>query len=267
VARIERGVVDRQISALFQTGTAAGLTDGPLPERFVQGRAGDDDGAAELAFTVLVERHGPTVIQVCRRLLGDPHDANDAFQATFLGIRPPQIADGATVRERQLIFKVYDLKVPLRVAAKVPEPIMHRVRQGAPARVRVEALGRTILNGRVERVNPLPDVRWYTDADIAEQARLYTALVPLEKVGQRLRLGMSARVELLLKELANVLTVPIEATLRFDGKDHVAVPRSGGGIDWREVTLGERNNERGEVTEGLESGESVVLSAGKLRHK
>src|SRR5206468_3438157 len=38
----------------------------------------------EAAFRRLVARHGPAVLRLCRRLLGDPHAAEDAFQATFL---------------------------------------------------------------------------------------------------------------------------------------------------------------------------------------
>jgi RNA polymerase sigma factor (sigma-70 family) len=36
------------------------------------------------AFEALVRRHGPMVLRVCHRILGDPHEADDAFQATFL---------------------------------------------------------------------------------------------------------------------------------------------------------------------------------------
>ncbi len=70
----------RDIQTLFDVGTAAGLSDRQLLEQFTTCR----DAAGEAAFEVMVMRHGPMVLRVCRSVLADPHDAQDAFQATFL---------------------------------------------------------------------------------------------------------------------------------------------------------------------------------------
>ena len=69
-----------QIRSLMNVGSVGDLTDGQLLERFATGRG----EASELAFAALVERHGPMVLRVCRGVLANPHDTQDAFQATFL---------------------------------------------------------------------------------------------------------------------------------------------------------------------------------------
>jgi len=76
----------RDIHTLFDSGTAAGLSDAQLLERFAARRAEASEAthAAEAAFAALVGRHGPMVLGVCRRVLSQPDDVEDAFQATFL---------------------------------------------------------------------------------------------------------------------------------------------------------------------------------------
>ena len=71
------GTVVRGLGRLFASGGMAGLSEGQLLDRFVNRRD-------EEAFEALVGRHGPMVLAVCRRLLHDPNDVDDAFQATFL---------------------------------------------------------------------------------------------------------------------------------------------------------------------------------------
>jgi DNA-directed RNA polymerase specialized sigma24 family protein len=56
---------------------AVPMTDAQLIELFVVN--GDQAG-----FEALVRRYGPMVFGVCRRVLHNSHDAEDAFQATFL---------------------------------------------------------------------------------------------------------------------------------------------------------------------------------------
>lgn len=65
------------LRGLITPATACSPTDGQLLERFVLQR----DSAA---FELLIRRHGPLVWSLCRRILGNDHDAEDAFQATFL---------------------------------------------------------------------------------------------------------------------------------------------------------------------------------------
>jgi len=77
MAQRQFGPVLQQIRRLITRPTTEALADGGLLERFAVNQE-------EAAFETLVQRHGPLVRGVCRRLLHDEHEAEDAFQATFL---------------------------------------------------------------------------------------------------------------------------------------------------------------------------------------
>src|SRR5262245_41192493 len=86
------GMFIRQLRRMVGPPEGGGLTDAQLLERWVAGRD-------EAAFEVLLWRHGAMVLGVCRRLLADPHDVDDAFQATFLTL----VRRAAAVRKREAL--------------------------------------------------------------------------------------------------------------------------------------------------------------------
>jgi RNA polymerase sigma factor (sigma-70 family) len=96
MAQLATSSVVRQIAALFQIGSMAGLPDRQLLERYATGGGGP---TGEAAFAALVARHGPMVLGVCREILGDFQHAEDAFQAVFLVLA----REARTIRDPDLL--------------------------------------------------------------------------------------------------------------------------------------------------------------------
>lgn len=80
MARGTEGVATHDLETLLRHGAVGSRSDTELLDRFIAARGEE----AEASFAALVQRHGPMVQGVCRRILGNPDDADDAFQATFL---------------------------------------------------------------------------------------------------------------------------------------------------------------------------------------
>jgi RNA polymerase sigma factor (sigma-70 family) len=103
-------------SALLREGEDQ--TDGQLLERFVRQRD-------NLALEILVQRHAPMVWGVCRRTLSTHHDAEDAFQATFLVL----VRKAASIRSRELLAN-WLYRVALKTARKARQMAEQRAKTG-----------------------------------------------------------------------------------------------------------------------------------------
>ena len=97
-----------------------------------------------------------------------------------------------------------------------------------------------------------------------QSIKVYTTKIEIEKNDTNLRPGMSATVEIPIDERDNVMTVPIKAVLPRDGKDQVAVRKSDGTFEWRDVTVGGFSGSLLEITRGLKPGEQVANDARAL---
>jgi RNA polymerase sigma factor (sigma-70 family) len=150
--------INRVVRHIIQAARGRGggeLSDGQLLEWFLTARAED-------AFAALVHRHGPMVLGVCRRVLGHVHDAEDAFQATFLillrkgaGVWPRAkvgnwlygVAYRIALKARAARGKRQSKEQPAEAAADTPAPphepgrdwlpLLDRELHGLPAKYRI----------------------------------------------------------------------------------------------------------------------------------
>jgi RNA polymerase sigma factor (sigma-70 family) len=104
----------RQLHHLIDAKVARDLSDGELLERFRRGRE-------EAAFAALVQRHGPMVLGVCRRVLHNSHLVEDAFQATFLVL----VRKAGSIRKQASVGS-WLYGVAYRVAGKAREQAAKR---------------------------------------------------------------------------------------------------------------------------------------------
>src|SRR6516165_10663059 len=99
--------VVRQLHRLAARHEAGLQSDDQLLERFFLSH--DQE-----AFALLIRRHGPMVFGVCLRILHHRHDAEDAFQATFLAL----VRKGSAIRRRQALAS-WLYRVAFRVALRL----------------------------------------------------------------------------------------------------------------------------------------------------
>jgi RNA polymerase sigma factor (sigma-70 family) len=114
----------QHIRRLVAIETASQASDAALLERFVAQRD-------ESAFALLLKRHGPMVLRLARRLVGQEQDAEDIFQATFLLFA----RKAGSIRKRQSVSSCL-YGVAYRLAGRAREQRAHRKAQKRRAAAR-----------------------------------------------------------------------------------------------------------------------------------
>jgi RNA polymerase sigma factor (sigma-70 family) len=259
--------VDAAEQALLQEKTAIKLTEAKqgVLERFTRQkmtrelklnveRARAEESVKEDIYRLATFQENKLEVQLKGCNLTAPDDGmlvygNDPSQVDAR----PSIELGAKVRERQFVFSVPDL-TRMRVNAGVREAWIAQVLSRQRVQIKVDAFPGVTLTGVVSQIAPMPDSR----ARNASGPKLHRTLIDIENPLRGLRPGMTAEVEILIKELDNVLSVPLSSVLELDGKYQVAVKKKGGGFEWREGTLGVSSDKLVEVKQGLQPGDRVI---------
>lgn len=166
-----------------------------------------------------------------------------------------QIREGATVRQRQVIITIPDMNA-MGVRVKIHESYIKKVKKDMRARIRVESFPDRPIQGQVTKVAVLPDSsnRWMNP-----NLKVYKTTIKIEGVHKWLKPGMTAKVEILVDELEDVVYVPIQAV--FAEEEEQVCYLHKGSMQRRVVRTGEYNDEYIQILDGLEVGEKVALKA------
>jgi RNA polymerase sigma factor (sigma-70 family) len=141
----------RRLRTLSEAGPASEPADPHLLARY------RDSGDAD-ALDALVRRHGPMVLRVARRVLANPHDVDDVFQATFLVLarRARSIRNGESLAS-WLHGVAYRLALKVRAMTARRQAIERRARPSEPADPLEEMTARELLGLIDEELRRLPE--------------------------------------------------------------------------------------------------------------
>ncbi len=172
----------------------------------------------------------------------------------YRGNNQEAIQEGATVRERQPILTIPDMR-EMAVRVDIHESAVQRVEVGQPAVVSIDAFPDVRLSGEVIKVAVVADsANSFMNPDL----KVYPSQVRIDGTHDWLRPGMSAQVEILVASHADVIHVPVQAVSYF-GNDQVVYVNRGGSVERRVVEVGDFSDSFIEIVSGLEEGEEVLL--------
>ncbi len=168
-----------------------------------------------------------------------------------------RVQPGGTLHFQQPIFTLPDLN-KMKVKLKIHESVVKKVVPDLTASMQVEALSNQTLHGKVMKVASMAQNDEWRGGGVKEYVtEVSIADLPLEA---GLRPGMTAEVKILIKTVADALTVPVQAVTEVDGK-HVSYVVTAGGIERRLVEVGDSNEKLIQVKTGLSEGDQVALDA------
>jgi HlyD family secretion protein len=162
--------------------------------------------------------------------------------------REAEIKEGTMVRERQVILQLPNL-TKMRADVEVHEAKVDKIRPGMKAKVRVQ--GRE-FTGEVTSVANRPESNWFSTA------KKYVVQVTIDGTTEQLRPGFTAEVEIVVADLASVISVPVAAVIEQSG-EFVCAVRTEEGFERRSVEIGLSNDQLVEVKQGLSPGDRVFL--------
>ena len=152
------------------------------------------------------------------------------------------------------VVSIMDLS-RLKIGVHASEQEVTKIKKGLPAQVMVDVYPDRTFQGSVYAVN----------AAANPTTRTFEIQIAVPNSGNVLKAGMFARVDVVTQEKSNALVVPTDALLGREQDRYLYVIEGETAVK-RPVTLGIVQNNRAEVTAGIQFGEHVVIVGQQMLH-
>ncbi len=217
--------------------------------------------AIQKAYQLEVDRQKKLeeMIQYCK--MTAPRDGIVVYanESNMWGRTEAQIAEGATVREGQAVFKLPNPNRML-VKAQINESKISYIAKGQKTQILVDAFNDNPMTGSVTEITAIPAPPKGFSSDI----RAYVATVAIDMGGfEGLRPGMAAEVAFDVSTKDDSLRLPVDAIMFVNEKPFVAIP-FGKTFQWRSIETGMMNESYAEIKSGVTVGEQIVAMPGRL---
>ncbi|MEN8127141.1 MAG: efflux RND transporter periplasmic adaptor subunit [Planctomycetota bacterium] len=177
----------------------------------------------------------------------------------FRGGSRTNIDIGEQVYERELIMTITNA-MEMDIDVKVHETNVDKVRVGQLAKIVIDAQPDKVFAGEVIKIAPLPDPQsFFGNPDL----KVYATDVSLEGAGDTVKPGMSAKVEIIIAQLADVLSIPTQCVANRGGRK-VCYLMTNSGPSEQAIETGVFNDRFVQVLGGLRVGQKVLLSPPRL---
>ena len=174
------------------------------------------------------------------------------YKDVFFGSEKRKVQVGDQVWPNQPLIMLPDLS-KMVVETQVRETDIYKVEKNQQVAISVDAYPALELRGGVDYIGTLAQ-----EDEVLRAGKYFTVTILVDEADQRLRPGMSARVELLVERLSSAVYVPLEAVFERGGK-HYCYVMNGGSAEAREVLVGPSNENHIVIGTGVEAGELVLL--------
>jgi HlyD family secretion protein len=223
--------------------------------KLAQAQAEYDKEQAKYALQVEELKHEREQLEACT--IRAPAPGEVVYASSMGSSRDRQrrpIELGASVSERQSIISIPDPSV-MKVEVRIHETWIDKIQPGQKARITVAAFPEETLTGQVLKKAPMADPEEWLNPDL----KVYSTDVKIDGMHEQLKTGMTARVEIIIEALKDVISVPIQSVVNVEGRKvcYVASPV---GPQQRQVETGAFNDNFVEIKNGLSEREEVLLN-------